>query len=236
MRQNGYSNDSAKSGLYDSTRIRARFRQPLDSRVEERSRKASRDCQSDETRIVRTKGKWPLACISVVGMAKFLGSAKGAARTKKQARNLPAPRSVLREFLGRLSQLLWGQVRWKIAAIIAFTGVSAVLIALLAVAALNVVVRRESASVVEKQIQMLVQASRSVAPAILDHAGACAVPPSTTGLRALLAYTDEAFPQAQTYLTVQRANGSQALLLGPNLAHIEHPHWLPDARFTGLVV
>ncbi len=67
----------------------------------------------------------------------------------------------------------WGRVRWKIAAIIAFTGTSAILIACLALAALNVVVRRESANVVEKQIQMFVQASRSVAPAILDHAGAC---------------------------------------------------------------
>ena len=65
----------------------------------------------------------------------------------------------------------WGRVRWKIAAIIAFTGTSPILIACLALAALNVVVRRESANVVEKQIQMFVQASRSVAPAILDHAG-----------------------------------------------------------------
>ena len=65
----------------------------------------------------------------------------------------------------------WGRLRWKIAAIIAFTGASTVLIVCLAVAALNVVVRRESANVVEKQIQVLVQASRSVAPAILDNAG-----------------------------------------------------------------
>src|SRR6202030_400866 len=95
----------------------------------------------------------------------------------------------------------WGRVRWKIVAIITFTGTSTILIFCLAVAALNVVVRRESANVVEKQIQILVQASRSVAPAILDHAGACVVPPNTARLRPLLAYTDEAFPRAQTYLT-----------------------------------
>jgi serine phosphatase RsbU (regulator of sigma subunit) len=130
----------------------------------------------------------------------------------------------------------WGQVRWKIIAITTFTGASAVLIALLAIAALNVVVRRESANVVEKQIQMLVQASRSVAPAILDHAGACVVPPNTAGLRPLLAYTDEAFPRAQTYLTVERANRAQALLPGSNLPGIERPDWLRDADFTGLVV
>src|SRR5947209_678063 len=75
----------------------------------------------------------------------------------------------------------WGRVRWKIAAIIVFTGTSTILIACLAVAALNVVVRRESANVVEKQIQVLVQASRSVAPAILDNAGSCTVSAANAG-------------------------------------------------------
>lgn len=101
---------------------------------------------------------------------------------------------------------LWGRVRWKMVAIITFTGTSAILIACLAVAALNVVVRRESANVAEKQLQVLVQASRSVAPAILDQAGACmGQPANSINLRPLLAYTDEAFPQAQAFLTVERA-------------------------------
>jgi serine phosphatase RsbU (regulator of sigma subunit) len=63
-----------------------------------------------------------------------------------------------------------GRVRWKIAAIILFTGSSTVLIACLAVAALNVVVRREGANVVEKQIQILVQAREPVCSAIPDNA------------------------------------------------------------------
>src|SRR5258707_13843219 len=92
----------------------------------------------------------------------------------------------------------WGRVRWRIAAIITFTGTSTILIAGLAVAALNVVVRRESANVVEKQIQVLVQASRSIAPAILEHAGACTARTSDFGsLNALLASPDEAFPEGQ---------------------------------------
>src|ERR1700690_17966 len=40
---------------------------------------------------------------------------------------------------------VWGRVRWRIAAIVAFTGTSTILILCLAIAALNVVVRRESA-------------------------------------------------------------------------------------------
>src|ERR1700730_12864 len=131
----------------------------------------------------------------------------------------------------------WGRVRWKIVAIITFTGTSAILIACLAVAALNVVVRRESANVVEKQIQMLVQASRSVAPAILDHAGACTVPTGDLGwLKPLLAYTDEAFPQGQASLTVEDKTGVQSLLPGPGLTGVKNPDWLPETGFAGLVV
>jgi serine phosphatase RsbU (regulator of sigma subunit) len=130
----------------------------------------------------------------------------------------------------------WGRVRWKIAAIIAFTGTSTLLIACLAVAALNVFVRRESANVVEKQIQVLAQASRSVAPAILDHAGDCGASPSISGgLKPLLAYTDEAFPQAQASLTVESPGGERSLLPGPSRVFVKHPDWLPDGDFAGLV-
>src|SRR4051812_16067897 len=75
----------------------------------------------------------------------------------------------------------WGQVRWKMVAIITFTGASTILIFCLAVALLNVVARRESANVVEKQIEVLVQTSRSVAPAILNHAEVCETPTSDFG-------------------------------------------------------
>src|ERR1039457_5200944 len=131
----------------------------------------------------------------------------------------------------------WGRVRWKIAAIIAFTGTSAILIVCLALAALNVVVRRESANVVEKQIKLFVRSGRSVAPAILDHAGACMVSPMNSGeLKPLLAYTDEAFPRAQTSLTIEGATGAQVLLPGTATRAVKHPDWVPETGFAGLVV
>jgi hypothetical protein len=131
----------------------------------------------------------------------------------------------------------WGRVRCRIAAIIVFTGTSTILVVCLAVAALNVVVRRESANVVEKQIQVLVQASRSVAPAILDHAGACTAPlKNSVGLKPLLAYTDEAFPQAQASLVVESPRGVQSVLPGSNRVIGKPPDWLPDTGFAGLVV
>ncbi len=131
----------------------------------------------------------------------------------------------------------WGRVRWKIAAIIVFTAAPTILIACLGVAALNVVVRRESANVVEKQIQALAQASRSVAPAILDNAGPCKVSLRDAGaLKPLLAYTDEAFPQAQASLIVESPQGVQSLLPGSDRVPDKHPDWLPQTEFAGLVV
>ena len=134
-------------------------------------------------------------------------------------------------------RVAWGRVYWKIAAIVAFTGTSTLLIVCLAVAASNAAARRESANVVEKQIQLLVQASRSVAPAILDHAGDCTDPRSHSGgLKALLAYTDEAFPQARVSLFVDSPHGEQSLLPASNRAIIDFPNWLPQTGFAGLVV
>jgi serine phosphatase RsbU (regulator of sigma subunit) len=131
----------------------------------------------------------------------------------------------------------WGRVRWKIAAIIVFTVASTILIACLAVAALNVVVRRESANVVEKQIQVLVQASRSVAPAILDNTGSCTAPAANAaGLKPLLAYTDEAFPRAQASLRLEGPGGVQVLLPAPNHVPGKHRAWLPQDDFAGVVV
>src|SRR5471030_1937930 len=83
----------------------------------------------------------------------------------------------------------------------------------------------------------LVQASRSVAPALLDHAGACTVSPMNSGgLKPLLAYTDEAFPQARASLIVESPRGVRSLLPGPNPTLVKLPDWLPGNDFAGLVV
>jgi serine phosphatase RsbU (regulator of sigma subunit) len=148
----------------------------------------------------------------------------------------PAPQGN-RSRMQHIVRRAWGRVRWKMMAIVTFTGASAILIACLAVAVLNVVVRRESSNIVEKQIQLLVQASRSVAPAILDHAGACTSPVTNSGaFRPLQAYTDEVFPQAQTSLRVKGSRGVQSSLPGQVPAAVSHPAWLPETGFAGLVV
>jgi serine phosphatase RsbU (regulator of sigma subunit) len=130
----------------------------------------------------------------------------------------------------------WGRVRWKIATIIVLTGTSTIVIASLAIAAFNVIVRRESANIVEKQIQVLAQTSRSVSRAILDNAGLCTASPADSGaLKPLLAYTDEAFPHAQAALIVESPRGVESLLAASSSVLTSPPDWLRGPDFAGLV-
>jgi hypothetical protein len=131
----------------------------------------------------------------------------------------------------------WQLVRWKMVSIITFTLSSTLLIACLAVATLNVVLRRESTNVIEKQISTLVEASRSIAPAILDRAGTCVVQNVNSGdLKPLVQYAQGAFPQARISLAVDFCKGSPSLVPDEGLTNVGLPNWLPDAGFTGVVV
>src|SRR5580700_1486524 len=131
----------------------------------------------------------------------------------------------------------WRLVRWKMAAIVTFTLSSTLLVACLAVATLNVVLRRESSNVIEKQISTLVETSRGVAPAILERAGICVVQNVNSGdLKPLVRYAQGAFPQASISLAVDFRKGSPSLAPDGGLMNIGLPNWLRDTGFTGVVV
>jgi serine phosphatase RsbU (regulator of sigma subunit) len=130
----------------------------------------------------------------------------------------------------------WGRVRWKMAAIIILLGGSTLLFAGLAVIIVNLVVRRESANVAEKQILTLVQASGSIATGVLDNVDACSHERvNADGLKPLLAYADEAFPGARISLRMDDRLGMQLLPAQANASVIAKPDWLRQTGFTGLV-
>jgi len=136
----------------------------------------------------------------------------------------------------RVFERAWGHVRWKMVAIIILMGSSTVLFAGLAVVIVNVVVRRENANVAEKQIQTLVQASGSIASAVLDNVDGCSQERVNSGeLKPLLAYTSEAFPGARMSLRMEDSRGTQLLPPQTNASVIAKPDWLQQTVFTGLV-
>jgi serine phosphatase RsbU (regulator of sigma subunit) len=131
----------------------------------------------------------------------------------------------------------WRLVRWKMVAIIILTLSSTLLVACLAVATLNVVLRRESTNIIEKQISTLVETSRGVAPAILDRAGTCAVQTVDSGdLKPLVRYAQRSFPQASISLAVDFGKGSPSLVPDEGVTNVGLPNWLRDTGFTGVVI
>jgi hypothetical protein len=143
--------------------------------------------------------------------------------------------AVLERFY-RTIQRAWGRVRWRMAAIILLTGSSTLLFAALGVVIVNVVLKRESANVAEKQIQMLVQASRSIAPAVLDNIDGCTEDGINSGrLKPLLAYMSDAFPGARISIRIDGGHGMQLLPPQTKASEITKPEWLPQMDFTGLV-
>ena len=137
----------------------------------------------------------------------------------------------------RVIRRAWGRIRWKMVAIITLTLSSTVLVAGLAIATLNVVVRRESTNIIEKKIQTLVQASRSIAPAVLDRAGTCVVPSlDSTVLKPLMSYSQATFPEATISLAVEDNNRSRSPTPREDSADVIRPDWVPDTGFAGVVV
>ena len=61
-------------------------------------------------------------------------------------------------------------------------------------------------------------------------------PMNSGGLKPLLAYTDEAFPRAQTSLTVEGATDARVLPAGTAKRAVKYPDWIPETGFAGLVV
>src|SRR4051812_36984961 len=91
------------------------------------------------------------------------------------------------------------------AAVAAFLGISAVLMVCLAAAVFNVVLRRESASVVQYQIQTLTQTSRQIVATILDHVDGCTPAPVV-----LMNSMAGIFPEARVSLRISTGERSRS--------------------------
>ena len=75
----------------------------------------------------------------------------------------------------------WGAIRWKMLTIFVFFSiVSMILVGCLAVAILNVVIRRESAYLLEERIKMIVYERKDLIDSVKDGVSACSEPRSNS--------------------------------------------------------
>jgi hypothetical protein len=119
----------------------------------------------------------------------------------------------------------WSTVRWQMLVIFAFFGIiSTVLVATAAVAALNVVVRRETANLIQERINGIVDSCSRFTPLVLERVESC----RTASLNSLLLeeFPTAVWPEGQSSVTVLPKEPPPAA----------KPAWLGADSFAGIVV
>jgi serine phosphatase RsbU (regulator of sigma subunit) len=95
----------------------------------------------------------------------------------------------------------WGAIRWKMLIIFAFFSViSMILVACFAVAVLNVVIRRESACLIEEGIKVIVDSRKKLTDSLVDRVSGCQGPVSDSPL--FTEYMGAAWPESQSLVSV----------------------------------
>src|ERR1700716_2563367 len=98
---------------------------------------------------------------------------------------------------------LWSAIRWKMLIIFAFFSIiSTILVACLSVAVLNVVIRRESAYLIEERIKVIVESRKGLTDPLLERVRGCdASAPNSRLFTEFTEYLDAVWPQSQDLLT-----------------------------------
>jgi serine phosphatase RsbU (regulator of sigma subunit) len=121
----------------------------------------------------------------------------------------------------------WSGIRWKMLIVFAFFSVvSMFLVACFAVAILNVVIRRESAYLIEERIKVIVESRKRLTDPLLDRVQGCGAQASKLPhFSEFTEYLDGAWPGSQSLTT----------MLSPGVAGGAEPAWLNKDSFAGVV-
>jgi serine phosphatase RsbU (regulator of sigma subunit) len=119
----------------------------------------------------------------------------------------------------------WGEIRWQMLIIFAFFSIiSTILVACFGVAALNVVIRRESAHAIEERISGIVDSSNRFTSSVLDRVQGCQT--AASNLPLFTEYAGAVWPEAQSSIVV----------LPKGATNEAKPAWLDTGSFAGTVV
>ena len=119
-------------------------------------------------------------------------------------------------------QCFWGAIRWKMLTIfVFFSVVSMILVGCFAIAVLNVVIRRESAYLVEERIKLVVSERKELIDSVKGGVHACTEPRSNS--LQLSGQLDGVWPKNQVTMLPWRESGRS------------EPAWLNTSDFDGVV-
>jgi|GEM_PF-1004942 len=120
----------------------------------------------------------------------------------------------------------WAAVRWKMMIIFSFFSVvSVAMITCFFIALLNVVIRRESAFLIEERIKVIVESRKGIIDPVLKRIDGCDYSSNATLFSLFTEYMNASWPGSQTVVS----------MLPPEVPPVVNAPWLDSPTFTGIV-
>jgi serine phosphatase RsbU (regulator of sigma subunit) len=130
-----------------------------------------------------------------------------------------------RELLLKLGKF-WTAIRWKILIIFSLFSVGSVItVTCFSIAVVNVLIRRESAYLIEERIKVIVESRKSLMDPVLDKVQGCQYSSDSDLFSAFTEHLNATWPGSQSLVTI----------LSPGVLHNADPRWLNTPSFAGVV-
>jgi hypothetical protein len=120
----------------------------------------------------------------------------------------------------------WSAIRWKILIIFSLFSVSsAIMGTCFSIAAVNALIRRESAYLIEERIKIMVESHMSLMDPVLDKVQGCQNASNSDLVTGFTQYLNATWPGSQSTVTI----------LSTGALHKADPPWLDTPSFAGVV-
>jgi serine phosphatase RsbU (regulator of sigma subunit) len=120
----------------------------------------------------------------------------------------------------------WTAIRWKILIIFSLFSIGSVItVTCLSIAVLNVLIRRESAYLIEERIKVIVESRKNLMDPVLDRVKGCQYASDSALFAALTEHLNATWPGSQSTVTI----------LSAGVFHNADPPWLDTPSFAGVV-
>jgi serine phosphatase RsbU (regulator of sigma subunit) len=120
----------------------------------------------------------------------------------------------------------WNAIRWKMLLLFSFFSIiSVIMITCLSIAVINVLIRRESAYLIEERIKVIVESRKGLVDPVLDGVQSCADASDSALYTMFREHLNAEWPGSEGIVRV----------LSPEEIHGVNPRWLSEPSFAGVV-
>ncbi|NYF87998.1 SpoIIE family protein phosphatase [Tunturiibacter empetritectus] len=120
----------------------------------------------------------------------------------------------------------WTTIRWKILILFSLSSVvSVIMVTGFSIAVLNVIIRRESAYLIEERIKVIVESRKGLMDPVLEKVQGCRYASDLPPFAAFTEQLNATWPGSESMVSI----------LSPEARHNANPRWLDATSFAGLV-